>query len=107
MTHLKGNVVIGQSGGPTAVINQSLIGIIEELAGSPQIGKVLGAHHAISGIIKNDNATADIICRNTVMPSRFARGLCSRFVAQFGWPRGRRSELFGDLGKDADWISST
>ena len=51
---LKGNAVIGQSGGPTAVINQSMVGVVEGLAGSPQIGKVLGAHHAVSGIIKND-----------------------------------------------------
>jgi ATP-dependent phosphofructokinase / diphosphate-dependent phosphofructokinase len=51
---LKGNAVIGQSGGPTAVINQSLVGVVEGLAGSPCIDKVLGTHHAVSGIIKND-----------------------------------------------------
>lgn len=51
---LKGNAVIGQSGGPTAVINQSLVGVVEGLKGSPNIEKILGAHHAVSGIIKND-----------------------------------------------------
>jgi ATP-dependent phosphofructokinase / diphosphate-dependent phosphofructokinase len=51
---LKGNAVIGQSGGPTAVINQSLVGVIEGLANSPAITKILGAHHAVTGIIKND-----------------------------------------------------
>jgi len=51
---LKGNAVIGQSGGPTAVINQSLVGVVEGLAGSSCIGKVLGAHHAVAGIVKND-----------------------------------------------------
>jgi len=54
MSNLKGNAVIGQSGGPTAVINQSLVGVVEGLAGSPLIGKVLGAHHAVSGIVKNN-----------------------------------------------------
>jgi ATP-dependent phosphofructokinase / diphosphate-dependent phosphofructokinase len=54
MANLKGNAVIGQSGGPTAVINQSLVGVVEGLAGSPLIDKVLGAHHAVSGIVKND-----------------------------------------------------
>ncbi len=49
-----GNVVIGQSGGPTAVINQSLVGVVETLRGKPGIGKILGAHHAVSGIVKND-----------------------------------------------------
>lgn len=28
-TQLKGNAVVGQSGGPTAVINQSLVGVIQ------------------------------------------------------------------------------
>jgi 6-phosphofructokinase 1 len=51
---LKGNAVIGQSGGPTAVINQSLVGVVEGLKGSPNIEKILGAHHAVAGIIKND-----------------------------------------------------
>ncbi|GAB4108178.1 MAG: 6-phosphofructokinase [Phycisphaeraceae bacterium] len=51
---LKGNAVIGQSGGPTAVINQSLVGVIEGLKGSANIEKVLGAHHAVAGIVKND-----------------------------------------------------
>jgi ATP-dependent phosphofructokinase / diphosphate-dependent phosphofructokinase len=53
-TSLKGNVAIGQSGGPTAVINQSMVGVVETLAGKPGIGKILGAHHAVSGIVKND-----------------------------------------------------
>ena len=30
MASLQGNAVIGQSGGPTAVINQSLVGVIQE-----------------------------------------------------------------------------
>ncbi len=51
---LSGNAVIGQSGGPTAVINQSLVGVIEGLAGASCIDKILGAHHAVAGIVKND-----------------------------------------------------
>jgi len=51
---LKGNAVIGQSGGPTAVINQSLVGVVEGLKGSDSVEKILGAHHAVAGIIKND-----------------------------------------------------
>jgi 6-phosphofructokinase 1 len=54
MSELKGNAVIGQSGGPTAVINQSLIGAVEILKDAPQIEKILGAHHAVRGIIEND-----------------------------------------------------
>ncbi|MEX2213403.1 MAG: 6-phosphofructokinase [Phycisphaeraceae bacterium] len=50
---LSGNVVVGQSGGPTAVINQSLVGVVETLRGKPGVGKILGAVHAVSGIIKD------------------------------------------------------
>lgn len=51
---LAGNAVIGQSGGPTAVINQSLVGCIEGLRGCDAIGKILGAHHAVRGMVEND-----------------------------------------------------
>ncbi len=50
----KPNAVIGQSGGPTAVINQSLVGVVETLRDSGKVGKILGAHHAVSGIVKDD-----------------------------------------------------
>jgi 6-phosphofructokinase 1 len=48
------NAVIGQSGGPTAVINQSLVGVILEARKTGHIGKVLGARHGVRGIVKND-----------------------------------------------------
>ncbi len=50
----KGNAVIGQSGGPTAVINQSLVGVIEGLKNIPEVGKILGARHAVKGVVNND-----------------------------------------------------
>jgi 6-phosphofructokinase len=51
---LAGNAVIGQSGGPTAVINQSMVGCIEGLRSCDAIGKILGAHHAVRGMVQND-----------------------------------------------------
>lgn len=48
------NAVIGQSGGPTAVINQSLVGCIEGLLSNGFTGKILGARHAVKGIIHDD-----------------------------------------------------
>ncbi len=48
---VKGNAVIGQSGGPTAVINQSLVGIIETLKACKSIPKILGANHGVRGIV--------------------------------------------------------
>jgi 6-phosphofructokinase 1 len=53
MSKPTGNVLIGQSGGPTAVINQSLVGLIETLVDDPKIGEVYGAVHGIQGILKD------------------------------------------------------
>lgn len=46
-----GNAVVGQAGGPTAVINQSLVGVIEEAQKFSHIKKLLGARHGVRGII--------------------------------------------------------
>ncbi len=48
-----GNALIGQSGGPTAVINQSLVGLVETLSADPRIGEVYGAVHGIQGVLKD------------------------------------------------------
>ena len=49
----KANAVVGQSGGPTGVINASLVGVIEEVKKHSQIGNLYGAVHAVSGIVKD------------------------------------------------------
>jgi len=50
---LRGNAVIGQSGGPTVVINQSLVGVVETLRGQGRIEKILGCHNGVRGIISD------------------------------------------------------
>lgn len=50
----QGNAVVGQSGGPTAVINQSLVGVIEELHKHAEIDKILGTKHGVKGIVNSD-----------------------------------------------------
>jgi len=51
---LKGNVIIGQAGGPTCVINQSLVGAIRELVRSKEINDIYGALHGIDGMLEED-----------------------------------------------------
>jgi len=46
-----GNMLIAQSGGPSMVINQSLIGAVLSAAKSPAIGRIYGARHGIKGIL--------------------------------------------------------
>jgi len=48
------NAIIGQSGGPTSVINQSLVGVVKELRNTRHIAKLLGAKHGVRGIVNND-----------------------------------------------------
>ncbi len=46
------NLIVGQSGGPTAVINGSLYGVVTEgLKSTGQIGKVYGMVHGIEGFL--------------------------------------------------------
>ncbi|HID37309.1 MAG TPA: 6-phosphofructokinase [Ghiorsea sp.] len=51
---LKGKMVIGQSGGPTAVINQSLVGAILAAREQAAITGILGAKHGLKGIMEED-----------------------------------------------------
>ncbi len=49
-----GNAIVGQSGGCTAVINQSLAGVIEAARKSRKIKKLWGMRHGIRGVLNND-----------------------------------------------------
>ncbi len=51
---LKGNVLVGQSGGPTGVINQSLTGIVLEALKHEEITGIYGAEYGIQGVL-NEN----------------------------------------------------
>ena len=49
------NLVIAQSGGPSMVINQSLVGaVLAARAAGPAVGRILGARHGIDGVLKGD-----------------------------------------------------
>jgi len=49
---LKGNAIIGQSGGPTSVINSSLAGVIEAGSLSPNIEGIYGMQYGIEGFMQ-------------------------------------------------------
>ncbi|MBI1386981.1 MAG: diphosphate--fructose-6-phosphate 1-phosphotransferase [bacterium] len=54
MSKLQGKAVIAQGGGPTAVINQSLVGAALECRKFNEVTHVYGARHGVSGIVKED-----------------------------------------------------
>ena len=50
----RSNLIVGQSGGPTAVINATLAGIIETAAQSESVGEIIGMRHGVQGLLKED-----------------------------------------------------
>ncbi len=47
------NLLVGQSGGPTAVINASLYGVVKAALASPEIGHVYGMVNGIEGMLQD------------------------------------------------------
>lgn len=69
-----GNLLVGQSGGATAVINASLVGVIEAARAEPTVGAVIGMRHGIEGLLGEDlldlgRQPADLLARLRRTPS--------------------------------------
>lgn len=63
MSLLKGNAIVGQSGGPTAAINATLAGVIRgALAHSDIIGKIYGMKNGIEGFLKENIIDLSFVC---------------------------------------------
>jgi len=54
MSAPRANAVVGQSGGPTGVINASLVGVIEEASKHTEIENLYGALYAVVGMAKDE-----------------------------------------------------
>jgi len=66
----KGNMLIGQSGGPTVVINQSLVGAILQAKQMKEIGAIYGTLHGMKGILEEN--FIDLRKENTAELERIA-----------------------------------
>jgi 6-phosphofructokinase len=49
-----GRILVAQGGGPTAVINQSLVGVVREARRFNDVTRVYGARHGVRGIVDED-----------------------------------------------------
>jgi len=49
-----GKILVAQGGGPTAVINQSLVGVVLEARRFREVTRVYGARHGVRGIVDED-----------------------------------------------------
>jgi len=80
LSSIHGNLIIGQSGGATAVINASLVGAVEAAMQQKRIGNIYGMLYGIEGLLKEDiinlrQQPADIWSRLLTTPSA-ALGSC-------------------------------
>jgi len=95
---MNGNAILGQSGGPTAVINSSLCGVIEECLRSKEkqnpngsIGKILGMRYGIEGFMQDmvvdlGSQPKDVIERLKTTPSS-ALGSCRYKLKDADFPK--------------------
>ncbi len=51
---LKGNLLVAQGGGPTAVINQSMVGVVLAARQYAQVERIYGAVHGVEGIVNEE-----------------------------------------------------
>jgi 6-phosphofructokinase len=70
-----GVAILAHSGGPTPVINASLLGTVEEARNQAEIGGLYGARFGISGILKDD--FIDLFAQPAELVERVARSPAS------------------------------
>ena len=73
---LVGSVIIGQSGGPSSVINCSAYGVIKTALENENITKVYGAFHGIKGVLNDQLMIMDE--EDPAELARFAKTLNAR-----------------------------
>lgn len=71
---LKGNCLIAQSGGPTAVINNSISGLVREAQRYPQISTIYGALFGIKGVLEEQLIDLGQESRRTIDGLRYTPG---------------------------------
>ena len=80
MSELKGACVIGQSGGPTSVINSSVLGALEAALDNPSITRVFGMAHGIKGLLNDDLYDIDWLSCATPRPLLWAPAATSWLI---------------------------
>ncbi len=71
---MRGNALIGQSGGPTSVINSSLCGVIQKAAQSKNIEMIFGMRFAIEGFLNNEIIDLNVIDPEVIKGLRHTPG---------------------------------
>lgn len=74
MAELVGNVLVGQSGGPTAVINASVAGVVAEALNHGCIEEIYGSLNGVLGILQEDLIDLASESQQTVRGLRYTPG---------------------------------
>lgn len=95
----QGKAVVAQSGGCTAVINQSLAGVVETARNVKSITHIWGSRHGIEGILNNDYVNLK------AKPSKLIRDIANSPSAALGSSRyklkeGEESRVLSQLKKN-------
>ena len=79
MTILTGKALVAQGGGPTAVINQSVVGVVLEARKYPQIQRIYGAIGGVHGILDENliDLTQETEGNLELVAATPSSGLCS------------------------------
>lgn len=82
MSQLKGNLLVAQGGGPTAVINQSMVGVVLEARRYPQVERIYGAVHGVEGIVNEEfmDLTKETVANLEAVAATPSSGLLSTRV---------------------------
>ena len=87
---LKGNAIVGQSGGPTAAINATLAGVIRGAFDSEAIDVIYGAHNGVEGMLAgritnlNEVMKSDMDFKLLASTPAAALGSCRRKLPKMG-----------------------
>ena len=84
------NILVAHGGGPTAVINTSLQGVVETARMSGKVDKIYAARFGAEGILKGDlidltDVPAEVISRLSHTPAS-AIGSCRRKLGETDYP---------------------
>jgi 6-phosphofructokinase len=74
MAELVGNVLVGQSGGPTAVINASVAGVVAEALNHSCIEEIYGCLNGVLGILQEDLVDLASESQQTIRGLRYTPG---------------------------------
>lgn len=96
------NILVAHGGGPTAVINTSLQGVIETARISGKFNKIYGAKFGVEGILKNDfidltNIPSSVVGKLNKTPAS-AIGSCRRKLTDADYPAVIECMKKNDIG---------